>query len=276
MPAVTVTVIHTSYGSSHTVSPGDRLTADQLISIGATLEKGKRQIIIFFEPECPHCVGLLADMSKMHTDFRLDTHAMTALSIGDSTSTAQFVAHYSLPFPVIYDNLQLHQQLGIRTVPAVLLTDDSGMIQHNWLGRRSKKFIENVMSEFLTSSRIPIHALNDNVTFAFQRDFNLLGHFQNDSSLSVSIQRLVDKSSSLTEILTTKTVDGENVVHQYIVYGNICDHEGNVGTAYLLVSVLYDGQTDSIIDRHVFHDISLSSVHDYLEAHQQSFHAHSH
>lgn len=227
----------------------------------------RRAIIIFFKPECRHCLDLLANLATLIPELNSGNTQILSLSIADSARTAEFLQKYRLPFPVYHDERNLQERLEIRRIPTVFLVDDVGIIRHKWVGKRSKEYINEVLIEFAITSRIPIHALSEQNPFPYSRSFDGLRHVQSDTALASLLQRLYTESSDLTEVLGSRTQEGYRTVDEYVVYGKMCDCEEQSSGKYTLVALSVDPGRDSLLQQHLAEDVTMAYIDNYLESH---------
>lgn len=220
-------------------------------------------------------MALLVDVASLRSDLSFDNTLISAFSVGDNTRTAQFLQSYKFPFSVQHAGGHISQQFEIKNVPTVFLMDNRGVLRYRWIGRRSKVFIQEVVSEYISTGRIPIQALTSKTPFLYQRIINFSKYFQNDTSFTGSLHRLFMDFSPLTEIIETKKVDGEYVVDHYIAYGNTCKCDDGDSSSYTLVSLLIDRKSDSLVDQHLIENVTMSYINNYLKIKKELFHAYS-
>ncbi|MEE9166385.1 MAG: TlpA disulfide reductase family protein [Candidatus Neomarinimicrobiota bacterium] len=239
--------------------------------MGSAVAKGNQSIIIFFDPACQHCLAVLANISDLLFDLPSTGTSVLALSIADSLETARFLRAYQLPISILTDTERLHEQLGVKSVPAVFLVDGDGIIRHKWVGRRSRQFIRDVVSDFSRTSRIPIRALADRGSVTFERKLDLSKYLSDEGTSMSELQAVLEESSLLFEELWTRTVGGERIADRYIAYGTVCECGEQAGTSYVLISLLVDHETGSLVDRHVAEEVSMSYINRYLESQHERF-----
>ena len=247
---------------------------DQLYDLGLGGTEVEQNVIIFFKPECHHCISLLASTVSLCLNQSIDATLIKAVSISDSISTANFLTNYRFPFSVQNSNKRIIQQLGIKNVPTVLLIDNNGILRYKWVGRRSKEFIQEVMSEYLIAGRIPIHILENDSHFLYSGEHTYLKFINSDTTLRRSLEKLLSETSSVIEILKTKRVDGEKWIDHYFVYGNTCECEES-DSNYSLISLFIDHQIDSLIEWYYIENAEFNYVNNFLKSQQELFYAYS-
>lgn len=118
---------------------GNHITADQLA--------GRKYALLFFSVECPHCKSELAELNSLLPRLPRDLKLIVA-SLNAAEETRRFKETESLALDLYPQARSLAKQIGVKSVPLLLLVDKEGRIQHVQWGKRGGPFQELVFGRF--------------------------------------------------------------------------------------------------------------------------------
>jgi peroxiredoxin len=100
-------------------------------------QRGKKNILLFFSVECPHCINELLIFDSLYKQFG-HTINIIAISMSNPNKTDALLASMAYPFPIFQSaDSALQDSLKIFELPAILYTDEQQILRHFYFGERT-------------------------------------------------------------------------------------------------------------------------------------------
>ncbi|AIC94662.1 thiol-disulfide oxidoreductase ResA [Shouchella lehensis] len=115
-------------------------------------QEGKGVFVNFWATYCEPCEREMPHIENVYEDYKGDVE-MIAINVDESELTVDtFVSRHKLSFPIAIDRRQeVTRAYGIRPLPATLVIDEYGEVQHYYQGEMTevmvREFFEKVVPE---------------------------------------------------------------------------------------------------------------------------------
>lgn len=226
----------------------------------------KKWIAVIFKTACPHCKYILADLSGIYSNNTIKEFEIYAISTSSKENTDEFLSNYEIPFPIIYANEELREQLKVRSVPAMFFIDENNMVKHKMVGRKSKQFLEEVLSEYFESGKILMSSLSSISYSTKNSQFNDIWKIiQQDTSLIDISNKILDNKGSTIELLLIKRKNDQDIIYNFTSYYPNCECNEEDAEDFTYFSVIVDGLTKTIIDQYYSESIYKDEIAELIK-----------
>lgn len=193
----------------------------------------------------------MGDLSDIYFNNLIQDFEIYAISNSSKENTDEFLSNYEIPLPIVIADQELREQLKVRTVPTIFFIDEENMVRHKIVGRKSKQFLEEVLSEYFESGKILMSSLSGTSLSVKNSQFNDIWEaIQKDTSLINISNRILENIETASELLAVKRKNNIDIIYRYTAYyPNLeCDEDGADDFTYF--SVIIDGLTKTIIEQY--------------------------
>ena len=123
---------------------------------------GKRHLLLFFSPSCPYCIQqgpIWANVLNL-----IDSNRFEVIGIvGDRENKQEVASHAEglgyfktrIVLPVVLVNDELLARYKLTATPTTLLIDDTGKVEHAWVGKWDKSKVAEVAAAVNISLDLP-------------------------------------------------------------------------------------------------------------------------
>jgi len=113
------------------VAPGFDLVSTQGKSVALNNYRGRKTILAFVSPHCPHCIALFPCLAKLHAHTDAE---IIVISEGDSASNRALIKQYAFDFPVVQATTEIAKAYGAEAVPLIYILNEAGVVSGRHLG----------------------------------------------------------------------------------------------------------------------------------------------
>ena len=126
---------------------GEKVTLDQF--------SGKVVLLNFWATWCPPCRKEIPEFVEMYSEYEDDGLEIVGVTLnsGSAEKIQNFAYKNKMNFPILTGSkektMNLAQKYNIKAVPTSFVIDREGVVQHKWVGPRSKEKFMEVINKYL-------------------------------------------------------------------------------------------------------------------------------